>query len=344
MSLFSKRIGRRVAGVGIGATLLALGLQAPAYAAAPVISSFTPTSGPAAGGCVIVVTGTALDDFALAPADVDFDSAGAAIPTAPAADVLAISDTELWVSSPALSAGSAYTITITNPGGTSTSTGTFLATAGAGGCAPTVDSFVPTCGSTNDTVVITGTNLLMDAAGGPGTIQGGIVSFSPFTDDATHSVPDVDEATSLSVLVSTDAADGPIKVTTKGTTAAPVSGLFAFSDTDFNVPPPDCTVGGPTHGRAITLSLKKHLVAKGMVSLTDATDTTTDCIAGVPVKIQKRKSGHWKTVGSTTTKDNGAYKKRIKDKPGRYRAKAPKVTLTTGDVCSGAKSRTVKHR
>jgi hypothetical protein len=119
---------------------------------------------------------------------------------------------------------------------------------------------------------------------------------------------------------------------------------MVFSDENFLTPPPDCVVGGPTHGRAITLSLKKHLVAKGMVSLTDAADTTTECIAGVPVKIQKRKSGHWKTVGSTTTKDNGAYKKRIKDKPGRYRAKAPKVTLTTGDVCSGAKSRTVKHR
>jgi len=59
----------------------------------------------------------------------------------------------------------------------------------------------------------------------------------------------------------------------------------------------------------------------------------------VPVKIQRRVSGHWKTVGSTTTTATGAYKKRIPDKPGKYRAKAPKVTLNAGaDICSAATS------
>lgn len=333
MSLFKRRAGRRAAGVGVGVALLVLGLEAPAFAAAPVVSSFTPTSGPATGGCVVVVTGTALDDFSTAT--VEF----VGTPTTPATDYAIISDTEMWVVAPALTAGNSYNIRVTNSGGASTSTGTFLATNGAGGCGPTVTSFSPACGSTNDTVVITGTNLLADAVGPTGSIGGGTVQFSPFATNAQHSVPDVDSATSLSVLVTSDAADGPIKVVTFGGTAG-----TAFSDASFQVPPPDCPpVTGGGHARSITLTLKKHLVARGTVSLNDAADTTTECFAGVPVKIQRRVSGHWKNVGSTTTNDNGAYKRRIKDKAGRYRALAPKVALTAPDFCSAAKSPTRKH-
>jgi hypothetical protein len=89
--------------------------------------------------------------------------------------------------------------------------------------------------------------------------------------------------------------------------------------------------------------LKKHLVAKGNVSVGDA---FTACAASVPVKIQRRVSGNWKSVGSTTTTASGSYSKKIKDKPGKYRAKAPKVTLNNNaDICSGDKSpaRTHKH-
>ncbi len=52
MSLFKRNIGRRrhvgrrVAGVGVGVALMVLGLQAPAFAVAPTVASFTPTSGP----------------------------------------------------------------------------------------------------------------------------------------------------------------------------------------------------------------------------------------------------------------------------------------------------------
>jgi hypothetical protein len=51
-------------------------------------------------------------------------------------------------------------------------------------------------------------------------------------------------------------------------------------------------------------------------------------------------------VGTTTTNDNGAYKRRIKDKPGRYRALAPKVTVTVADTdesCLKAVSAPRKH-
>jgi hypothetical protein len=97
------------------------------------------------------------------------------------------------------------------------------------------------------------------------------------------------------------------------------------------------------HSRSVTLSLKKHLRAKGVVSVGDG---FTACAASVPVKIQRRVSGNWKSVGSTTTDASGSYSKKIKDKPGKYRAKAPKVTLNAGvDICSADKSpaRTHKH-
>lgn len=326
MSLFKRRVSRRAAGVGVAVGLLVLGLQGTAFAA-PTITAISPNSGP--DNCVVVVTGTGFTDFPEAQTTVDF-VAGATTVNAPT--FAAISGTELWVTVPNLTEGTGYNVKVTNPGtpGGVTSTATFTSTTGAGGCAPTVDSFKPVCGSTGDTVVITGTNLIQ------ADLSGGDVFFSPYTTAASHTVPDVDEPTSLSVLVTTEASDGPIKVTTDVGSA--------FSAASFQVPPPDCppvTEGG--HARSITLTLKKHLVARGTVSLTDSTDTTTECFAGVSVKIQRRVSGHWKSVGSTTTNDNGAYKRRIKDKAGRYRALAPKVALTAPDFCSAAKSPTRKH-
>ena len=72
----------------------------------------------------------------------------------------------------------------------------------------------------------------------------------------------------------------------------------------------------------------------------------TDCVAAVPVKIQRKgKGGGWKNAGTATTTDTGAYVKKTKGKPGKYRALAPKVAGTTSaDDCLKAKSatRTIK--
>jgi hypothetical protein len=328
MSLF-KRQARRLAAVGVGVGLLVLGLQAPAFAAAPIISSFTPNSGSELGGCVVVVTGTALDDFAAAT----FTFEPGAIP---AADYVLASDTEAWVEAPAaLAAGVSYNIKITNAGGTSTSTGTFLATAGAGTgtCVPTITKLTPACGSHNATVVITGTNLLLDPTAAANDIAGGTVQFTPFTDTAAVVPPDSDTSTTLTRFVSTNAADGPVKVIAGGGTG--------FSTESFQVPPPDCpAVTG--HTRSISLKLKDKLVAKGTVRSTED-PAFTDCAATVPVKIQRKVSGSWKTVGKTTTSDTGAYSKKIKNKKGKYRSIAVKTTLEGGEVCLKAKSPVRTH-
>jgi hypothetical protein len=331
MSLTKRRISRRALGVVVGASLLVLGLEAPAWAV-PAISAISPTSGPT--DCVVVVTGTGFAEFPEAQTDVDFVAGATVVP----ATFTTISDTEIWATVPLLTPGTSYNVRVSNtgtPGGV-TSTATFLSTTGAGTCAPTVASFVPDCGAAGTVVAITGTNLLAP------DFSGGEVAFSPYAAGqiATHTVPDQSSPTSLSVIVPSGSGDGPIRVTTFGA----ATGGQVFSTGSFLVPPPDCPLGGPTHGRSISLSLRKHLVARGTVSSTED-PAVTECVAGVPVKIQRRKKGGgWKNVGSTTTSDTGNYKRRIKDRPGKYRAVAPAVTLADDSVCSKAVSPRVRHR
>jgi IPT/TIG domain len=338
MSLAQRHIGRRVAGVGVAVALMVLGLQAPANATV-TITALSPTSGPA--DCVVVATGTGFKDFPSTQIDVDFLTGTPAVAT-PAADFFVISDTILWVTVPALTTGSSYTLRVTNPANTPTgvsSTATFLSTTGAGGCAPTIASFTPTCGSSSlgTTVVITGTNLINS------DLAGAEVRFSPYnaSNVALHVLPDVDDVTVLNVIVpsggATPTGDGPIKVTTDVASV--------FSATSFLVPPPDCLpVTPPAHARKITLKLKDKLKASGVVSSTED-PAFTDCVSGVPVKIQRKTSSGWKNVGSTTTSDTGSYSKAIKNKSGKYRAIAKKVSLgdPVTDVCSKATSAVAKH-
>jgi hypothetical protein len=304
----------------------------------------------------VVITGTGFLDVPQANQTLTF-AGPAAAPTDDDLTVsgdfwFAISDTEIWAVVPAIDEndpavatddvelvpGTTYTVTLSDTSGTGTSTGTFLATSGVGGCAPTIASVTPTCGNTGDVVTITGTNLI-----GP-ELFGGEVRFAPYDTAriAAHSVPDVDEPTSLSVVVPSGSTDGKIQVTTfdLDDAANGVQGGIVFSPTVFDISD-SCVPVVTTHERSISLSLKKHLIAKGAVTVAD---DTAECMAGVPVKIQrKKKGGGWKNVGSTTTNDAGKYKRSIKDKPGKYRALAPKVTLEDDTVCAKDVSPRVKH-
>jgi hypothetical protein len=329
MSLF-KRQARRVAAVGVGVGLLVLGLEAPAFAA-PAVSGVAPGSGPK--NCVVVITGTGFTDFTKAQQTLTFVGPAAGVgDDVGVATWARISATEIWATVPALVPGTNYTVQLTDPTG-GTAGGTFLSTTGAGGCAPTITSFAPECGSAGTVVTITGTNLLAPDLGG------GEVAFSPYgaTEIAADTQPDVSSPTTLSVISPTTAADGKLVVTTFGV----ATGGQVFSADLFLVPPPDCPVPGGI-ARSITLRLRDALVARGKVSTSVAT-APAGCTASVPVKIQRRVSGHWKTVGKTTTTDTGAYRKKIRNRHGKYRSLAPSVTLTTGEVCSRAKSKVVSH-
>jgi IPT/TIG domain len=176
---------------------------------------------------------------------------------------------------------------------------------------PTITSFSPTSGPVGTSVTITGTNFT-----GATSVTFNNVSATAFT---------VNSATKITATVPTGATTGLIRVTTPGGTAT--------STTNFTVT--------TARSRTITLKLRRHLVARGVVTVEAGGPTT--CVADVPVKIQRRSGGRWRTVGKTTTNDSGAYKKRIRDRAGRYRSLAPAVTVGT-DTCSKAVSNTVRRR
>ena len=375
MTFLKRRMGRRVAAVGVAAALLVLGLETPAFAAAPTITSFTPASGPV--GCVVTITGTNFNNPNVT--DVEFNNTNAAsfridsgtsitavvgtgtttgpidVTNADGTDTSATNFTVASTTCPTITSftptsgpvGTSVTITGTNfTGATSVTfnnvaattftvnsatqiTATVPATATTGPirvttpggtgssltnftiAAPTITSFAPTFGPVGTSVVITGTNLT-----GATAVTFNNVAATTFT---------VNSATQITATVPATATTGPIKVTTPGGSVT--------STTNFTV--------STLHSRSVTLSLRKHLVARGMVTVGDA---FTACVSGVPVKIQRRKSGNWKTVGTTTTSASGSYKKKVKDREGKYRAKAPRVVLNNGvDVCSADTSPARKH-
>jgi hypothetical protein len=183
MSLFKRHMGRRVAAVGVAAALLVLGLEAPAFAAAPTIMSFSPTSGPV--GCVVTITGTNFNSpnvtavaFNLTPA--------ASFRIDSATSITAVVNTGTTTGP----------IHVTNADGSATSAGNFTVT---GTTCPTVTSFTPTCGPVGTSVTITGTNFTGATS----------VTFNNVT--ATFVV---NSATQITATVPATATTGKIKVTT----------------------------------------------------------------------------------------------------------------------------------
>jgi hypothetical protein len=352
MSLF-KRQARRVAAVGVGVGLLVLGLEAPAFAA-PVITAISPTSGPAVynpagtppvtAGCVVAITGTGFDQPGAFAVDTVKFTGATGINTV-SATFSVQSDTEIWTTVPFGAKTGAITVSDAESPPATANSPVFTVTTGASPdpCGPTITGFTPTCGLVGTVVTITGTNLL--AFGGDSNTTpvtkptGGTVLFNPYTaaGTATHTGA-AESPTTLVVNVPAGAKTGPIKVTTFSGTGGTVTSTTSFTVATEAAP---CTAPAP-FARSITLRLRDALVARGKVSAADAT-APAGCTAAVPVKIQRRVSGHWRTVGKTTTSDTGAYRKKIRNRHGKYRSLAPKITLTTGDVCGRARSKVVRH-
>jgi IPT/TIG domain len=264
----------------------------------------TPNTGAVGTSVTITPTGGGAATFVTAPTAVRFNTTLATTVT---------SSTPTSVTATVPCGATTGEIHVYTAAGQSTSSSNFTVTGGGAG-APTITSFAPTSGPTGTSVIITGTNF-------SGT---GFTTTSVTFNNVTSTFV-VNSATQITATVPSTATTGPIKVTTP---CGPVTSTTNFTVTK-------------SHSRSVTLSLKRHLVAKGVVSVSDG---FTSCVASVPVKIQRRVSGSWKNVGSTTTTATGSYSKKLKDKTGKYRAKAPKVTLNAGvDICMGAKSPVRKH-
>ena len=293
-----KRLGARALLVPVIAamTVLLLGMPA-ALAAAPTITSFSPTCGPV--GAQVIITGTGFQDAPSAVSAVKFNGTAATTFTVN-------SDTQITATVPA--AATTGPIAVTDTEGTATSVTSFTVSTGAGPC---ISSFSPTSGNVGTVVTITG-----GAFTGATSVTFGGVAATTFT---------VTSPTQITATVPTTAVTGPIAVTAPSGTAT--------STTNFTV-----TAGPTDHERTVTLSLRRHLVARGKVSSDFA-----GCKSGVNVKIQRRKGG-WKTVANVSTSDSGRYRAELKDRSGRYRALVPAEQLDPNDSCLKAKSPTARHR
>jgi len=95
----------------------------------------------------------------------------------------------------------------------------------------------------------------------------------------------------------------------------------------------------PSYERSIGLRLRRHLVARGTVSSTDPSATCRTR----RVVIQRKNFFGWRKVATANPGPDGAFRVKLRDRPGRYRAKAPRFA-TDELVCKPATSIVRRHR
>jgi hypothetical protein len=100
-------------------------------------------------------------------------------------------------------------------------------------------------------------------------------------------------------------------------------------------------VAPQVHARQVSLSLKKHLQARGSVT---ASDGFASCLDGEAVQIQRLKKGNWSTVRMATTVATGSYKAKLPDKAAKYRAVLAESAAGPLNLCGAAQSAPRKHR
>jgi IPT/TIG domain len=188
----SRKVWARLALTVVGAVVtLQMFVMPNALAAAPTVTSFTPTTGVV--GTTVTITGTGFNDAGSVVSTVKFGGTTATTFTV-------VNDTTITANVPAGATTGA--ISVTDPENTATSATNFTVTPSP---TPTITSFTPTTGAIGSTVTITGTGL----TGTTGVTFNGVAAstFSAASD------------TSLTVTVPAGATTGDIIVTTPGGTA-----------------------------------------------------------------------------------------------------------------------------
>ena len=180
---------------------------------------------------------------------------------------------------------------------------------------PAIGSFTPTSGPSGTTVTITGTML----AGATEVRFNGVLATIVSNDEGQ-----------IVVTVPSGATTGSITVATRSGQATSSS---AFTVT--TTPPP-----GGAHPREVTLTLRGHLAARGVVT---ALDGTTECAAGIDVRLQRRIGKRWRTIQAAQTRRNMTYIAILPSFPGKYRAFLPNATLRNGERCASATSVVVRR-
>jgi hypothetical protein len=210
MNLPHRHAGVRFGGTVVIAVLLLAALADPA-AAAPSISGFSPTNGPA--GCQVIISGSGFSGVTAAT----FNGHGATFTQN--------SSTQITATVPA--SATTGPIGVTQPNGTATSSNDF--TVATSSC-PTITSFSPGSGPVGTSVTINGTNFT-----GVTAVLFNTTSVTSYT---------VNSSTKITATVPSGATSGPIKVTASGGTG---SGLSNFTVTT-SVPAPTISSFSPPSG------------------------------------------------------------------------------------------------
>jgi IPT/TIG domain-containing protein len=190
------RLGTRALLVSVVAAsaILVVGMP-PALAAAPTITSFSPTCGPV--GTQVIITGTGFQDAPSPVSAVTFNGTAATTFTVN-------SNTQITATVP--TGATTGPIAVTDSEGTATSTTSFSVSTGSGPC---ISSFSPTSGNVGTVVTITGGSFT-----GATSVTFGGVAATTFT---------VDSPTQITATVPNNAVTGPIAVTTSSGTATSTS-------------------------------------------------------------------------------------------------------------------------
>ncbi|MGH2757751.1 MAG: Calx-beta domain-containing protein, partial [Actinomycetota bacterium] len=140
------------------------------------------------------------------------------------------------------------------------------------------------------------------AAGSDYTATSGTLTFTDPDTSMTFVVPISDDPSVEGDETVTLALSGATNGAVLGTTPA----TLTIADDDQAL---------VSHDRSVGLRLRRHLRAKGTVTVPDGTPS---CYVRVPVAIQRKRSGVWRTIARIATDDQGDYRTRIPDKTGRY--------------------------
>jgi hypothetical protein len=99
--------------------------------------------------------------------------------------------------------------------------------------------------------------------------------------------------------------------------------------------------GSDLHERSVSLSLSRHVLAKGIVMATEAVPA---CWQGQEVTIEHRVEGVWVPLVDARTKADGSFRVKVGDETGAYRARIGTFDLAAGDHCGPAISPRSVHR
>ena len=129
-----------------------------------------------------------------------------------------------------------------------------------------------------------------------------------------------------------DDQDPALRGTFRWQHPGPIPDLPAYTP-----PPPDPVP--QTYPRRVTLSIRDRW-AKGAVLMET---TVRECRVGVPVRVQRRVDGRFRTFAVVVTDHLARYEKWVGRRHGVYRAVAPAKVLVTGDTCARAVSATWRY-